>query len=192
MADSWRHSSKGMSMILTVMVFIVGLMISAIAVDISMAYAGHAHLQSAADAAALAAAQELNHSSGADGGQVRTDARSQAVSLISEYDSENNPVAIDSNSDITFGYIDPEDGTYDANNFGSPSGDPNYAFTGGYNAVRVTVRRTDGSPAGAFPTLMANLFGIAQMDIQAEAVAMMDNSMNVVTGVSASSLSDRP
>ncbi len=177
-----RKAAHGMSMILTVIIIMVGLMVSAIAVDISMAYAGHAHLQSAADAAALAGAQELNHSDGADGGQVRADARVQANSLIGEYNSANNPVAIDTNNDITFGYIDPEGGVYDEDNFDSPSADPNYAFTGGYNAVHVRVRRTDDSPAGAFPTLMANLFGIDDMNIQAEAVAMMDNSMNVVTG----------
>ncbi len=177
-----RRASRGMSLILTVLIVMVGLMVSAVAVDISMAYAGHAHLQSAADAAALAAAQELSHSDGASGSQVQADSRVQAASLVSEYNSGNNPVAIDNNSDVIFGYIDPDGGVYDENNFTTASNDPSYAYTGGYNAVRVIVRRTAGSTAGAFPTLMANLFGVDSMNVQAEAVAMMDNSMNVVTG----------
>lgn len=83
--------------------------------------------------------------------------------------------------DIEFGYVDPFNPSYNANSFQTASNNPNFTFSGGYNAARIRVRRTDGSPAGAFPTMLAQLFGVNSMDVQADAVAYLDNNIGQVT-----------
>jgi Flp pilus assembly protein TadG len=176
-----RKASKGVGIVATIGVMIVGLMVSSVAVDVSYMLAEHAHLQNAADAAALAAAQEFTHSSSNSASGVRTDARAQASALASAHSSDSNAIAIDTATDVTFGYIDPANPTYNSNTFTTPSNDDNYSFTGGYNAVRVRVRRTTDSPAGGLPALMANLFGINMLNVEADSVAMIDNNVGQIS-----------
>jgi len=178
-----RKQHRGNAVVLMVGTLFMGLMTSAIAVDMGYLYAEHTLLQAAADSAALAATHEMVRNSGTSAATVRAAAQSAAASVASSNSQGSNTVSIDQNVDITFGYLDPGTPSYSSATFGTVNGSTSYAFTGGYNAVKVNVRRTSGSPAGNIGTIMANLFGVTEFGTQASAIALADNRIQQISGL---------
>lgn len=177
-----RKHHAGNAVVLMVGTLLTGLMTSAVAVDMSYLYAENTLLQSAADSAALAATHELVRNSGTSASAIRTAARGAASSTAtSNSQGTQNRVRIDQNVDVTFGYLNPASPTYNAGTFSTTNNSTSYSFTGGYNAVRVNVRRTAGSPGGTLPSIMAKLFGVNLLSTQASAIALADNRVSNVT-----------
>lgn len=132
----------------------------ALAIDVGAMYNTRAELQRSADAASLAAAAELGDRTG--------DPLARAKSSAQAY-SNMNPVLgggvqLDPNTDFTFGqaFISNTTNKYV---FTPTTVDP--------NAVRVRMRRTDGSPSGAMPLFFARIFGKEDADVQAQATAVL-------------------
>lgn len=134
---------------------LVGFM--ALAIDVGMLYNTKAELQRAADAAALAAAVELGR-----GGENPMD---RARAVAQDYVNRNTVLGqstVLTASDFTFGqaYIDDTTGKYVFN-----------ARENAVNAVRLTVRRTEGSPSGPVPLFFARIFGFQTSNLSATAGA---------------------
>ncbi len=119
-----------------------------------------ADLQRTADAAALAAAQEL----GVAGDGLAT----QRAFTVAQDFAERNPTLIGdvqlASSDVSFGsaWIDPATGRY--------------VFEQGTefpNAIRVEARRTENAPSGPVPLMFAQVFGIRSTNIAARATAIL-------------------
>ncbi len=120
---------------------------AAVMVDLGRAYALRADLEATADAAALAAAARLP--------DVK---RARAVAI--DYARKNLPVEqygdVLRPEDIVFGAWNPETRTLD----------PNKAA----NAVRVTARMGKAN-GNAMPTMLAGVFGVADLEIEHSAMA---------------------
>ena len=143
-----------------VAVSLVGLVgFVALAVDVGVMYAAKAELQRAADAAALAAAAEL----GVGTGNPIERARQAGMNYAAMNTVLNEPPILDS-SDFVFGqaYIDQLTNRYVFI--------PDAPFS---NAVRVRVRRTQGSPSGPIPTFFSAIFGRSSVDISASSAAVL-------------------
>lgn len=131
----------------------------ALAVDVGVLYNAKAELQRSADAAALAAAAEL--------GLAGDDPLDRARVVAQDYANRNvvlNQGTGLSATDLVFGqaYIDDWTGRY--------------IFTPGEsaaNAVRVTVRRTEGSPTGPVSLFFARIFGLSSSNLSATAAAAL-------------------
>ena len=142
------------------MVTLMGFM--ALTVDVGHMYGVRAELQRTADAAALAAAAALGEWGTADPKQAAGTA-AQAFANANTVMGEG--VTLDS-SDLEFGsaYIDDETGKY----VFTP--DPGELYP---NAVRVRVRRTEGSPSGPVSLYFANVFGVSSANLSAQATAVL-------------------
>lgn len=134
---------------------------AALAIDIGSLYAARAELQSAADSSALAAAANL-------AGDGTRDPKDLAREAADEY-ARRNKVAgkyagVNSSNDVEFGRA-----IYDSTT-------KKFAFSaGGTNcdAVRITLRREDGSEGGPIPLTFANVFGHSKKGVQAHATAVL-------------------
>ncbi len=128
------------------MVAICGM--GAVAVDLSRLYVFETQLQGAADAAALAAIDELPDENAA---------RSAAI----EYAGKNLDSAVHgtalSDSDVEFGTWDEVTRTFD------PAGSPE-------NAVRVSVRMTEAN-GNAASNLIGNVLGFSNSDVSVQTIA---------------------
>ncbi|MEQ8719045.1 MAG: TadG family pilus assembly protein [Acidimicrobiales bacterium] len=127
--------------------------VAALAVDLGRLYVVEAELQTAADAAAMAALQDLGD---------LDDARNAAVTWAeANHDGEGPILTID---DVTFGYWDQEVGAFVAEG----EGDPDNPVT----AVRVTTRRSTGggNPVSNF---FAPVLGIDTTNVVAQGVAAL-------------------
>lgn len=117
---------------------------------------GH-QLQNTADAAALAAAHELN------GGA--SSARAAAVSIGALNTVAGEPLTLDSNAanavtgDVVVGRYDRSTATFTA-------------MAAAPNAVRVTARRTDASANGGVPLIFGSALGFGAIDMERSAIAM--------------------
>lgn len=134
---------------------------AALAVDIGALYQAQAELQRAADGAALAAAGQLV-------GEGIDDPNSAAIDAANEV-ALRNPVlrmavGLDSESDVEFGHAvyNSETERYDF----QPGGDV-------LDAVRVTVRRTEGSQGGPIELMFARFLGHDTRGLQAQAAAVL-------------------
>lgn len=133
---------------------------AALAVDVGMIYSTQAELQRTADAAALAAATELMNF-GADGPLVAS--REAAAEFAARNKVLNAEVGL-ATTDTVFGRAALDSGT------------GKYAFTATEefpNAIRVRVRRSDGSPTGPVGLLFANIFGFSHTNMGAQATALL-------------------
>ncbi len=134
---------------------------AALAVDVSALYSAQAELQREADAAALAAAAELV--AGIDG-QTQTAALDQA-DLYAQLNSVMRvSVGLDSESDVEFGRA-LYDGATGKFTF-SPGGEVP-------DAIRVTVRRTEGSAGGPISLAFGRMFGRETQGLEARAAAVL-------------------
>jgi Flp pilus assembly protein TadG len=172
-----RRSSRGTNVIHFLGLMMLTLMLSALGIDFGFYYAAQNQLQTTADAAALAGVTELFHSISVDPADRRDDARVEAQSVA----EENLPNVVLDNNDVFFGYIDPATKRYNQANFRTPSNNANLAYTGGYNAVWVRVRKGQNSTNGPINTIMANLFGVHTFDTEATSVALLDQTVNAIT-----------
>lgn len=138
------------------MVFILGF--AALAVDVTALYSAQSELQRTADAAALAAASALS-SGGVD--------QTAAIDLADESAVLNAVMRVsaglDSNADVEFGRA-------------NTTGDGRFTFSAGgtpVDAVRVTVRRTQGSRGGSIAVAFGGLMGVRHQDLTARAAAVL-------------------
>lgn len=156
---------------------IISLMFAAVGVDMAYYFAAQNQLQTNADSAALAATDEFYRDIEINPSTKQENAIDAAVELV----QANNPdLSLDS-GDISFGFIDPISKKYNAASFATPSTNPDYNQTNGYNAIKVTVKRREGSVNNPLPTFFANLLHIDHMDAEASSVALIDQTVNSVT-----------
>jgi Flp pilus assembly protein TadG len=172
-----RRVSSGYHIIQLMGLILLSLMVSAITIDSGFYFAAHNKLRTASDAAALAAASELYRSNALDPTERQDDARMAA----DDYISENEPSLTLDADDAAFGYVDPVTKTYQPANYGTPSNNPNYAMTGGINAARVVLRRTEGSSNGPLSTVVSRMLGINSMNAGTFSVAFIDQGIGSVT-----------
>jgi len=146
--DRQDKCRRGATLIFVAVCLIVLFGFSALAFDMSYLYVLRADLQVAASAAATAGATELPDTA-------------LAESLALDYAAKNMPGGIHgtvlASPDVIFGNWDDDSRTFTQG--ASPT-----------NAIKVTTRRdsSNGNPA---PLFFANVFGLSQEDITAEAVA---------------------
>ena len=169
-----RRAYRGSNIVLFIGVFLSILLASVMAIDLSYYYAAQNEMQTAADAAALAATQRLfENKEPASNFSAREDDVRQ---VASDLNGSNLPGSTLETEDVELGFIDPATMAYDPSNFSDPNTSSDYDLTGGYNAVRVIVKRTEDSN-GPLPTIMANLLGIPSMDAVANSTAIMNQNI---------------
>ncbi|MBW7905193.1 MAG: VWA domain-containing protein [Phycisphaerae bacterium] len=153
--------------------FVVGF--AALSVDMGSIYVAKAELQRAADAAAMAAATNLMQS---DTAGYEENAK-QAAGEIAELNSVLGKYAsLNLNSDVELGkaVLNPSTGRYEFSAGMQP-----------FDAVQVTVRRTEGSSGGPINLGFAGLFGMNTKNLEATATAMLiPRDMAVVIDLSGS------
>ena len=158
---------------LTVLVGFTGL-----TVDVGAMYNAKSDLQRAADAAALAAASRL--ASYSEGDPLLL-ARAQADNYVSRNKVFGRELTL-AESDVEFGRA-----VYDTAS-GSYTFSPTNTFP---DAVRVRLRMTSDSPNGRMPLYFARVLGVSDLDVEAQAVAMMvPRDIAVVADLSASHTDD--
>lgn len=140
------------------MTFLLGM--AALVIDMGMVFNTRAELQRTADAAAIGAATKLG-----DWGQGSA---LDAARTVAQDFANSNQVLRDGvqlgSSDVVFGRAS------------LPAVGAKYVFTPTEtfpNAVRVHVRRTADSGSGAVPMILANLFGLSEVDLGASAAAIL-------------------
>jgi Flp pilus assembly protein TadG len=151
--------------------FMVGLMaMIAFAVDLGYIFVARDQIQRSADSSALAAAWELIDQEGPQGGSDTFQLMANANTVARQYAGYNQVLQSSpklGNSDVAIGYIDnPFDPTSPLTFNGS--GDP--------NAVRVRVRR-NSAQNGNIPLFFARTLGVDSTSAQAEATAVLINSI---------------
>jgi Flp pilus assembly protein TadG len=154
-----RRRQRGVAMFQGVMVMTtVGVGVAAIAIDTGLMYSARSDLQTAVDAAALAAAAELSSE-----GDVQAAARGAAASYAERNQVARNGLTIDPNQDVVFGKATVNELT------------GKYEFAEGvtpYDAVRVSARRDATAADGPVSLVFGHVFGTDTVSIQASAVAM--------------------
>ena len=145
------HRRRGVASIWVAAVFIVIIGLAGLATDTAyVVLMGH-QLQNVADAAALAAAQELRSG--------RLEARVAAVQ-IGQANSVAGKAVFLADGDIAIGWYDRQARRFNAT-------------PGPANAVRVVARRTQGSLNGALPLTFGPLFGVKRIDLVRVAIAAL-------------------
>lgn len=172
-----RTHYQGGAIVQLIGVVFVGFLVSALSIDFGFYFSAQNQLQTASDAASLAAASRL-FTSTANNAESRQD---ESIEEAIELGGENTEFTELSEDDVTFGYIDPETKTYNVATFTTPSADPDSQGTDGYNAVLI-----NGTAAAennhALPGIIAKMAGIQTMDTYAHSVAMLDNVLSEMTG----------
>ena len=150
------------------MVAVMGM--AMLAIDVGLVYNAKTDLQRAADAAALAgvAAYIQDGSLGADHGELISTATEYAQNFSLKNATLHKPTHLLS-ADIELGRHDFEN--------------PNGALrkNGRWNAVEVTVRRSDSSPNGPIPLVFARVFGNYFANVEATARAAVDDRLSSYT-----------
>ncbi|MFO0839697.1 MAG: VWA domain-containing protein [Phycisphaerae bacterium] len=155
-----RNARRGAVVVQVAISSMMMLGIGALTVDLSTLYTAKSELQKAADAAALAAASQMatNTHSGIQGlafSSADAAARANKVMGLSQQLSS---------SDVQLGQS-----VYHAS-----TGRSTFQAGGStYNAVKVTVNRTQGSAGGRIPLTFARLMGVPDRDMTASAAAML-------------------
>jgi len=160
-----RRLERGFSLVLVAILVVVLLGFVGMAIDAGHMNTTAQQLQTAADAAALAAAAKL-HSEvlNGDSGGTFPITRQAAVDVAVLNEAAGEGVQLDSNSgnnvtgDIVLGTWDSDTGTF------SPT-------TSGPRAVKVVARRTDDSQNGALALVFGSLFGIDEGQVARSAIA---------------------
>jgi Flp pilus assembly protein TadG len=165
-----RQNRKGAISVLAAILAIVLVGMVAFSVDIGYVLSAKEELQRTADATALAACWEFGQqlSTGSNGTDAATHARSTAVQYAALNPVTGHPMTVNTNSsndpagDIVFGYM---------SDFNSSSS--NFQTAGTYhNAVRVRLHKTSSSN-GEVPYFFAKVFGMEGQTLHAEATAGM-------------------
>lgn len=151
-------------------VILVGM--AALAIDSGVLYQARTEMQAAADAAALAAANELvaRRSQGFDLDQAITAARAQAVSVGGRNRIMGRAPVLEPNlanapdGDVVVGYLRNPDDLQQPLSF---------AETDLYNTILVRVRR-NGIRNGPIDLFFANIFGIGAANLESQAAAIAE------------------
>lgn len=170
-----RRGRRGAVAAQVAVCLVVLLGFTALTVDVGYLYNARAELQRTADAAALAAVQELG------GGKSDVLAMQSARQTAANYAAANTVLGqalVLEESDVVFGraYLGEAGAKYTFEPGGTPA-----------NAVRVRARRTADSPNGGVPLFFARILGISQSDVSAQATAALTpRDVAVVLDLSAS------
>jgi len=152
----------------------VGLGVAALAVDTGLMYSAKQELQSAADAAALAAASQLG---------ATDDAQGLALAEAKKFAKSNDVMHEDADlvdADVVFGHAVLENGKYTFNENVEP-----------FDAVRVALKRDQSAADGPVSLLFAKTFGMTGARLQAHAVAMLvPRDISMIVDLSASMSDD--
>lgn len=145
-------------------VWLIGLMaVSALAVDTGLMYTRKQRLQNVADAAALAGAGALR-----EGSMNFDTVKAAIVASVAANAAVGEPIALDTTQQAGTGkYTDIQFGVWNSATKSLGPWDPNAEEF----AVQVNVRRTNGSPSGAVPTVLAGILGHPTVNITASATA---------------------
>ena len=147
------RSERGVVLAVTGIFMVVLTGMAALSVDLSYLYLANTELQIAADAASLAAMDAIRD------GKSRPDARRVAVAVASQNQAAAESVELGP-EDIVFGTYDFAEDRFERGGvFGNPT------------AVQVIARRTRNSRGGPVDTIFAGVFGQAQSDVSAAAIA---------------------
>ena len=159
-----RTGRRGAMLPIVAVLLIPLLALVAFAIDIGYVAMTRTQLQAAADAAALAAANEIITNMAGD---PQTAARSRAVNFALAHRAGNDQVRLSPEADIEFGYWNQT-----AREFQAPR--PAEPITQ-VNAVRVRARRGPGSVSGPLPLFFARVLGRDTSNVMAEAIAFAPN-----------------
>jgi len=144
-----RRRAFAIVYIATVLLILVGVV--GLAADTAYVYLTGQRLQVAADAAALAGAQEVEYNS--------TQAVTNAISAAAANTAAGAAVQLNSATDVQVGNYVRATATFTAN-------------TAPYNACKVTANRTTGSLGGPLNLIFGPVFGIKTSNVSRTAVAM--------------------
>jgi Flp pilus assembly protein TadG len=168
---------SGQAVIHTLGLLFMTLFLGVLAVDFGFYFTVQQGMRNASDAAALAAVQALFENTSTSLSAKQSAAIAAAQSLSQQ--NRNNRL---NSSDIEFGYVNPV-GTYNASTFLTPSNNSAFSLTGGYNAVRVTVKAGSGQANTAIPTIFAKTLRIQSLNAQAQSVAVYGGGANSAGGL---------
>ena len=161
-----ENREKGSVLIIFALSVLVLMGLAALAVDLGAVYTARAQLQVGADAAALAAVQELESG--------------QAHYVAAQFAAMNSvlttPITL-GESDVTTGKLDFATGDF------APGVEPP-------NAVRVTARRTAGAPDGPLELFFGKVIGHDTVSVQAESIAAIDGRVSGIDPASTEAQSD--
>ena len=141
----WRDDERGAVAVIVMALLVVIMGFAALVIDLGVLFVVRGELQNAADSGALAGLIELSFT-GQDGGRAAALAYATDPGNFSLTDPVPGPDAVD----VTVS------GTQ---------------FSGGLEEVRVEISRSEGTVAGAVPTIFARIWGIEEVDVEAVAVA---------------------
>ncbi len=161
---SFGHGSprrRGAVIVLTAVTLVVILGFAALTIDVGAMYNTRSDLQRAADAGAMACAAEMSRMAAGDPAER---GRAAAKEVVERNFVLGSSVTIDGDTDLQFGRAVLDKST------GRVTFVPGMALP---DAVRVTVRKTKGSPNGPMSTFFAQVFGKRTVDVSASAVATL-------------------
>ncbi len=153
-----NRNRRGVALIWLAITALILILMMGMAIDTGFALLVKHQLQNAADSASLAGAQLVREDMDA--------ARAQAKSFAEKNFAASDAVLLDDNfanlenGDIVVGFYNRHERLF------IPS-------TEGVNAIKVVARRTEGSLGGPLNLLFAPLVGIADIDLAAQAIAMV-------------------
>ncbi len=173
-----RGKKSGQAVIQTIGLLFVMIMAGVFSIDAGLYFASTQAMRNAADAAALAGAQAFYEYIGTDYGSRLNAARAAARELA----QANFGLRLN-DTDIDFGYVDPITGLYDNTTFSTPTTNPAFYLTNGYNAIRVNVRAANNEANPAIRTLFANTFGIQRLNAATRAVAIFGGGVYQAGGL---------
>lgn len=169
---------RGQAAIQTLGLLLLTVMAGGFAIDTGLYFTVHQGMQNSADAAALAAASELFKDPGPDAATRQAEAILAAQNI-----SEENMGNALAGTDVEFGFVDTAGAGYDTATFTTPSPDPDFSSTGGYNAVRVTVKAGDNQANGPISALFTKYLGFDGFSSQAQGVAIFGGSVTSASGL---------
>jgi len=169
----WQER-QGVIVVLTAFLLTVLFAFLALSVDTGRVVLTETQMQNAADAASLAASQEIQaavHAAGQGAGSATIDANSIAVTAARNMAAdvaEANGVYVDPDQDVQFGkrIYNPVNGDWSVQWGGAP-----------YNVVKVTARRTGedtSAPDGEFPLAFGWAIGKDSVPLEASSTAFTE------------------
>lgn len=173
---------RGQAVIQTIGLLFMTMFTGAFAIDAGLYFTMHRGMQNAADAAALAAASELYRYAAGSTSEDISLRLASSRSAAQDLSNDNMNYELDT-ADIEFGYVDPTTKDYNADTFTDPTTNTEFSATGGYNAVRTTVKAAEGEANGPISTVFSKLLGINDVDSYAQAVAIYGGGINSSGGL---------
>lgn len=146
-----RPAGRGVAVVYMALVMLVLIGVLGLAIDTGYVFLTAHQLQNAADAAALAGADEVAFNT--------VQASSDAMAEASKNSAAHAPVTLAAANDVFVGNYNRDTSTFTADM--SP-----------YNACKVIARRTTGSANGPLNLLFAPIFGITTAEVSRQAIAM--------------------